>query len=261
MNKWFIPRSAAALILGAVLIVGLAGPGWTAKLPKIQFKVDTWNFGKAKQGVVLEHEFVFKNVGDATLNIGSVETSCGCTAALVSNKIVEPGGEGRIKVSFNSAGYSGEISKFIYVESDDPGRPRLQLKVTAEIEVPPAPRAEISPYSDDAGLILEGEAAQASVTLSNKGELELQVDMPQKNAAFTVKGKAVSFPLKIAAGKEVTLDVKVSLANRIGVIPGESIVFRTNDPQHPVLFFSLRGYVVGKAKLKEFFNRYKDLLK
>jgi hypothetical protein len=261
MNKQFIPRSLAAGLIGLVLAIALAGPGLAAKLPKIQFKVDTWDFGKVKQGAVLDHEFVFKNVGDVKLNIGNVETSCGCTAALVSDKALEPGQEGRIKVSFNSAGYTGDVSKYVYVDSDDPDKPRLQLKITAQVQVPPSPRAEISPYSVDAGVILEGEAAEASVTLSNQGELELQVDMPQKNAAFSMGGKPVNFPLKIAAGKDVTLDVKFSLPNRMGVIAGESIVFRTNDPLHPTLFFSLRGYVVSKAKLKEFFNRYKDLLK
>ncbi len=261
MNKRFIPRPAAALIIGAVLVLGLAGPGLAAKLPKIQFKVDTWNFGKVKQGAVLEHEFVFKNVGDVKLNIGTVETSCGCTAALVSDKSLEPGREGKIKVSFTSSGYSGDISKYIYVDSDDPDQPRLQLKITANIEVPPAPRAEISPYSADAGLILEGEPAEAIVTLSNRGELELRVDTAQKNAAFSTNGKAVTFPLKIAAGKEVTLNVKLSLPNRIGVLPGESVSFRTNDPLRPSLYFSLRGYIASKAKLKELFSRYKDLLK
>lgn len=261
MNKRSLARRTAFPVIVAILLVSLAWAAPAVKTPKIQFKVDTWNFGKVKQGAVLEHEFVFKNVGDVKLNVGSVETSCGCTAALVSDKVLDPGQEGKIKVSFTSTGYSGDISKYIYVDSDDPGQPRVQLKITATIEVPPAPRADISPYSADAGLILEGEGAETQVTLSNRGELELQVDTPQKNVAFSVNGKPVTFPLRIAAGKEVTLGVKLSLNNRLGMISGETVRFQTNDPLRPSLYFSIRGYVVSKAQLKELFLRYKDLLK
>ncbi len=254
-------RRLAALAAGAALVAALAGPGLAAKVPKIQVKADTWYFGKVKQGAVLEHEFVFKNVGDVRLNIGNVETSCGCTAALVTNKSVDPGGEGKIKVAFTSTGYSGDVSKFVYVDSDDPEQPRVQLKITANIEVPPAPRADISPYLADAGLMLEGEPAQAQLTISNRGELELRVETAQKNVTFTSNGKPAVFPLKIPAGKEAVLDLKLGVPNRLGVFPGESVVFRTNDPLRPSLYFSVRGYVISKSQLKELFNRYKDLLK
>ncbi len=261
MNKRFIPHRILALTVGLCLLAGAAGPGLAAKMPKIQFKVDTWDFGKVKQGVTLDHEFVFKNTGEVRLNIGSVETSCGCTAALVSDKAVEPGKEGKIKVSFNSSGYSGDVAKYIYVDSDDPNQPRVQLKITAEIEVPPAPRADVSPYSADAGLILQGEPATAEFTLSNRGELELKVDTSQRNASFEVNGRPVTFPLKIAAGKSVDLAVKLNLSNKVGIISGETVRFQTNDPLRPSLYFSVRGYVISKTQLKELFSRYKDQLK
>jgi hypothetical protein len=260
MSKRNIPRRFAALALGAVLVAALAGPGLAAKAPKIQFKVDAWNFGKVKQGSVLEHEFVFKNVGDVRLNIGNVETSCGCTAALVTNKSLDPGGEGKIKVAFTSTGYAGEVAKYIYVDSDDPDQPRVQLKITADIEVPPSPRVEVDPYVAEAGLVLEGQPAEGRVTISNRGELELRLEATQKNMAFTSNGKPAVFPLRIPAGKEVALSVRTAPLNRLGTF-GESVVFRTNDPLRPSTYFSVRGYVISKAQLKELFNRYKDLLK
>ena len=41
---------------------------------------------------------------------------------------------GRIKVTFSTRGYSGEVSRFVYVESDDPAAPRVQLKISAAVE-------------------------------------------------------------------------------------------------------------------------------
>jgi len=260
MKRWFIRNQGLALIIGAALLLSLAGPGLAAKTAKIKFDHDTWDFGKVKQGASLTYEFSFKNDGGSKLNIKNVETSCGCTAALVSANTVDPGQTGKIKVTFNASGYSGVVSKFIYVDSDDPDQPRVQLKITANVEVPPAPRIDLNPYAQEVGLLLEGEDVEAKLTLANKGELELQVDCNQKTATFLSGGKPVTFPLRIAAGKDVALTLKMALPNRVGVLH-EYVVLRSNDPQRPSLTFSLNGYIVTKAELKELFNRHKDLLK
>ena len=257
MKRWFIRKQGLTLIISAVLLLSLAGPGLAAKPPKITFGHDTWDFGKVKQGASLTYEFSFKNDGGTKLNIKNVETSCGCTAALVSANTVDPGQEGKIKVTFNAGGYSGPVAKYIYVDTDDPGQPRVQLKITADVEVPPSARIDLNPYAQEVGLIIEGEDVEAKLTLANKGELELQVDCNQKSAIFLAGGKPVTFPLRIAAGKEVALTLKMSLPNRVGVLR-EYVVLRSNDPQRPSLSFSLNGYIVTKAELKELFNKHKD---
>jgi hypothetical protein len=260
MKRWFIRNRGLALIVGAALLLSLAGPGLAAKPPKIKFDRDTWDFGKVKPGASLTYEFTFKNDGGTKLNIKSVETSCGCTAALVSANTVEPGQTGKIKVTFNVSGYSGPSTKFVYVDSDDPDQPRAQLKIMANVEVAPGPRIDLNPYAHEVGLLVEGEEVEAKLTLANKGELELQVDCNQKNAAFLAGGKPVVFPLRIAAGKDVALTLKMALQGRVGVLR-EYVVLRSNDPQRPSLTFSLNGYIVTKAELKELFNRHKDILK
>jgi len=260
MKRWSIRNQGLTLIIGAVLLLSLAGLGLAAKPPNIKFDRDIWDFGKVKQGATLTYEFSFKNDGGTKLNIKNVETSCGCTAALVSANTVDPGQEGKVKVSFNATGYSGTVAKYIYVDSDDPDQPRFQLKITANVEVPPSARIDLNPYAQEVGLLLEGEDVEAKLTLANKGELELQVECNQKSASFFAGSKAVTFPLRIAAGKDVALTLKMALPNRVGVLR-EYVVLRSNDPQRPSLTFSLNGYIVTKAELKELFNRHKDLLK
>ncbi|OGD26273.1 MAG: hypothetical protein A2Y56_05435 [Candidatus Aminicenantes bacterium RBG_13_63_10] len=261
MNKSFTLRAATALVTAAVLVTLAALPLRAANPPRIKFREESWNFGKVKQTAVLEHEFVFKNTGGAKLTIHKVETSCGCTAALATEKTLEPGQEGKVKVSFNTLGYSGEVTKNIYVDSDDSNDPRVVLKITATVEVPPAPRAELSPYNQDVGLILEGDGIETKLTVMNRGELELQLDNSQKNVVFMSGSKRVTFPLKIASGKEAALSLKMTLPNRVGPLRSEYIVFKTNDPQQATLYFTLSGYIMTKAQLKELFNRYKDTLK
>lgn len=257
MNRHWKLRSRI-LVLGGLVLV-LAASAFAAK-PKIVFPTDTKNFGKLKQGTEAAYEFIFRNDGDALLTIRNVETSCGCTAALVSDKTVEPGKSGKIKVIFNTLGYAGEVTKYIFVDSDDPATPRTQLKITAAVDVPPQPRIDLDRYSFDAGLLVEGDTLEATVTVKNLGELELKVETQLENAAFTSAGKPVKFPLKIAAGKEVELGISLPLANRVGLVR-DYLLFKSNDPLRSTISMNINGYVVTKAQLKNVFQKYKDIIK
>ena len=260
MRKKVCQKSTAALI--GVLAIALASGVFasSAKKPKIVFEEAAKNFGKIKQGDVPTYEFIFKNEGDDVLTIRSVETSCGCTAALVSEKKVEPGKTGKIKVSFNSRGYQGEVTKYIYVNSDDPSAPRVDLKITAAVDVPPQPRIELDRYSFDAGLLVEGDDLFASVVVKNRGELELKFECALPSASFLVDGKPAKFPVKVAAGKEIEVGVKLALPGRIGPVR-EFILFKTNDPLRSTISMNLNGYIVTKDELKKLFEKYKNIIK
>ena len=230
------------------------------KRPKVTFKEDVWDFGKVQQGKTLTHEFRFKNEGDATLVVQKVRTSCGCTAALVSEQEIAPGKEGRIKATFDSHSYAGRVTKYIYFDSNDPDQASKQLTITADVEVPPQPRIEINPYNLEVGLCLEGEEIQGKIEVENKGELELQVDGSHRDAKFFMKGKPVTFPLKIASGKKVDLELKIPSQNRSGVLR-EYILIRSNDPVRSTLSVYLSGYLISRQQLKELFTKYRDILK
>ena len=261
MSNGIFHKIAAYL---CVLLVGLLTVGWapglSGKQPKIVFKEDSHDFGKVKQGITLTYEFVFKNDGDDTLTIKNVETSCGCTAALVSNKKVEPGKAGKIKVSLDTKGYAGEVVKFVYVESDDPVQPKIQLKVTAAINLPPQPRIDFDRYNIDAGLLVEGDSLDATIVVKNRGELELKFECALENAGFLIDGKEAKFPVRVAAGKDVDVTVKIPLSDRIGMVR-EFVLFKSNDQIRSNLSVTLNAYVVTKDQLKQVFQKYKNILK
>ena len=62
------------------------------KKPKIKFLEDSVDFGKIDQEKTVEHIFKFKNIGDADLKIDHLQSSCSCTGALISSKVIPPGG-------------------------------------------------------------------------------------------------------------------------------------------------------------------------
>lgn len=231
----------------------------TEKGPKIEFNEESWDFGKLKEGEVLTHVFVFKNVGDSPLIINKVRTSCGCTAALVSEKKIEPGQQGEIKATLNTKGYAGDVAKYIYIETNDPSQPMKQLTISAAIDVPPRPKIELDNYSLDLGLILEGEEIQALSNIKNSGELELSVTLAHKDASFFQANKKISSPLKIAAGREADVEIKMPPRNRVGLIR-EYILMKSNDPLRPNLSLYLSGYIVTKKQLIELFKKYKDII-
>jgi hypothetical protein len=246
------------LALAAALISAEAIPA--TGQPKIKFKETSWNFGRVKQGELLSHEFIFSNEGDATLIIQKVTTTCGCTAALLSAEKVPPGREGKIEVKFDTRGYGGQVNKLLFVDSNDPNQARQQLQVTADIETPPAPRIELDPYNYDAGLVVENEGIVANLKVMNKGELELKVEFNHRSATYASGGRPVSLPLKIAAGKEVTVEVRIPTQDRTGVVR-EYLLIKSNDPMRTTLSLYITGYIVSKEKLRELFERYKDILR
>jgi len=93
----------------------------------------TLDFGKVKQGEILKHSFALKNDSSKILNIKDVNTSCGCTASKIAKKTLAPGESTVIDVSFKSKGYSGQITQFIYVNTDSTEKPVIRFTIKAEV--------------------------------------------------------------------------------------------------------------------------------
>ncbi|MCF8294744.1 MAG: DUF1573 domain-containing protein [Bacteroidales bacterium] len=104
-----------------------------AKAPKIEFESKVFDFGTLKQGENKSSTYKFKNTGKSDLIIRKVKASCGCTAVAPDDKIIPPGGESKIDVTFRSAGKNGKQNKTITVITNDPTSPDVTLKVTGDI--------------------------------------------------------------------------------------------------------------------------------
>ena len=227
--------------------------------PKVKFQEEKWDFGKVKEGQVQTHVFVFNNTGDAPLLIKRVRTSCGCAAALISDKDVGPGKKGELKVTLNSRGYEGNIAKYVYVETNDRSQPVKQLQISATIEVPPRPRIDLERYSVDSGLILEGEPIPAKALIKNRGERELRLSFSHRDATYLHKGKPVNSELRIPAGKEAEVEIKIPPRPKKGLIR-EYILLKSNDTRRPNLSLYVSGYIVTKKQLKELFDKYEKIV-
>ena len=79
----------------------------------MKFEEKLFDFGVIKQGDVVEHTFVFQNMGTLPLKITSARGSCGCTVPKYSKEEVRPGAKGEVFVRFNSAGKMGMQNKTV----------------------------------------------------------------------------------------------------------------------------------------------------
>lgn len=101
--------------------------------PKIYFPEMTHNFGKVEYGKVVDYDFKILNQGNSVLNIKDIQTSCGCTAALIDNKTIKPGENGTIKVQLNTQGHAGKLVRRVTIKSNDPKDPVSVLTIFADV--------------------------------------------------------------------------------------------------------------------------------
>ncbi|MBN1272008.1 MAG: DUF1573 domain-containing protein [Candidatus Aminicenantes bacterium] len=226
------------------------------KNPKLSVSEKSWDFGEIKQGDVLTHIFKFKNEGGAPLEIFNVRASCGCTAVILSKKIIPPGEEGTLKVTFNSRGYSDKVRKYIFLDTNDPDREKFQIFVEADIEVPPRPRIALEQYTADVGLVIEKEKIRHAFKVKNIGERELSFSCLHRQAEFMVNGEKNSFPVKVSPGRDVEVFIDIGRAEKPGIFR-DSILIKSNDPMRPNISLFLSGYVVTLEQLEDLCSRGK----
>ena len=169
--------------------------------PKMQVNNPKYDFGEVLQGGKVLHVFEFANEGDKVLNIDRVRSSCGCTAVLVTEKNIPPGGRGEIKANFDSTRFRGAVSKTIYVYSNDPLQPVMQLHIKGKV----LEAVAIKPTQINFGKVVATKTVTSTVVLRNQSGKMLTLGKPHSTAAeLVVKMPETSF----ADGDEVTLELK-----------------------------------------------------
>jgi len=130
--------------------------------PTIFFKEPDFNFGKIYKGQKVEHVYKFENTGNDTLNIKKVKTSCGCTAAILTNHTIPPAETGEIRVTYNPGSNTGNVKKSITVLTDDPEHSSYRLTIFGEI----IEDVSVKPRNVDFGAIYIGEKTNENKTIS-----------------------------------------------------------------------------------------------
>ncbi len=93
--------------------------------PRIEVDKSYLDFGVVLIGKELQHDFIIRNPGEKTLRLTHEKTSCGCTAAVVTDRDIPPGGSGTVQVRYtpkDSRVFGHHVNVFHNVESLKPVR-------------------------------------------------------------------------------------------------------------------------------------------
>lgn len=104
------------------------------KVPKLKLSTNQHDFGKVEEGKLVEVKIGLHNTGKGVLEITEVKSSCGCTAALVSSKKLNPGEKGNIRIELDTANREGSFTRTVTIYSNDPTAPNQVITLSANIQ-------------------------------------------------------------------------------------------------------------------------------
>ncbi len=148
------------------------------------------------------------------------------------DKVIPPGGEGRITLKVNTKGYQGKISKGARVYTNDPKKAFFVLRLTAFVKVP----IHVSPRY----VYLVGRSDQA---ISRTVYIEAREERPLELTPieFTLNGKVNFTTQALVPGRKYSV--------HLATAPGFSgplrgvLKFKTNYPEKPEILIKIRGRI------------------
>ncbi len=220
-------------------------------VPKLHVDEELYDFGNVKEGDIVEHDFVIKNVGNGELKITKVRASCGCTAVAPKKNVLKPGESTDIHVSFNTARRSGAQHKYVYIMSNDPKAPQKRIKFIANVlkeetlkALPNAPVMEINPSQLNFGKVEEGTIAKGKLRFMNKGNTELRVDKVTPSCDCVKAEVSKNF---LNPGEKAEINFEFDTTGRTGKMT-RTVTIETNDPAHSKQTVTLYINIYPKEK-------------
>jgi hypothetical protein len=209
------------------LIVGLTALSGQDKAPSIVFEDSVKDFGKVLQGETLKHVFSFSNKGSTTLEILSVEPTCGCQATSVSAKQIQAGRSGRIEVTVDTEGLTGAVEKSVNIITNDPRRPSVSLSIRADVR----PEISVSSPSIYFENVPKGREVTKEVIITIAAERSIKI-LSAESTDESVTAKLE--PVPDSEGKKVKLIATQKGDGKIGYRL-ERVVVKTTSYLTPEL--------------------------
>lgn len=100
-----------------------------------------FDFGAMNRYTRKEHDFIIRNDGDGRLDLQVIETSCKCILGKAKKEFVFPGEQTEVHLEWISNQFQDDFSQHTTLKTNDPSRPRLELRVVGKVivDVKPLP--------------------------------------------------------------------------------------------------------------------------
>ncbi|KPL01114.1 MAG: hypothetical protein AMJ91_01525 [candidate division Zixibacteria bacterium SM23_73_3] len=207
---------------------------------RISFSETMWNFGYVPKTGKVIHTYQIKNIGQDTLVIVKVRTSCGCASAPLSKQRIAPDETAKMKVIFDPRKIRvGETIKRLHVISNDPNNPFADVQFTAKIGKRNS-LVKLTPTEINFDTIAQGIEDVRTVTVENISGEELFMELiegPGDNVELDFEsrilkpGESTKINLKLKKGAtsgnlqtSLTLDFEGSRIARVSIPIGGVVV-------------------------------------
>jgi hypothetical protein len=222
------------ILLAVLAVTGAAQPKLTIA------GGNSFNLGTVYRGAVAVHRVELRNTGNATLTLGRVEVSCGCTGSIVSNGSIAAGDTGSILITFNSKNFVGPVHKSVTIHSNaEPETSQLEFTATVVDEILMTPPQF---FFQDAEV---HRKSVVTMTVTNNGSAPLSF----RSFRTQLKGLTLVFPsAPIAPGANGTITAEFTPESAGGVLTDGVMVTTTNEHQ-PEVYIQVFG-AVQESKFK-----------
>jgi len=109
-------------------------PHLGANVPDLRFDEYSYDLGMLDEGAKAQRTISFRNVGEQVLTVSQVRPTCTCIGVGQVTRSIPPGGSGRISFTYDASGLRGAQAQALYIESNDPVSPVVQVQVTAGLK-------------------------------------------------------------------------------------------------------------------------------
>ena len=126
--------------------------------PSVEVDETEYDFGSMDSQATGTHKFLFRNVGNAPLELKKGSTTCKCTLSDIGDAVVQPGESGAVTLEWNGKTAIGPYVQSANILTNDPQNPRIELRIRGEMTAKARVVPETLVFSTvSAGAMAEGD--------------------------------------------------------------------------------------------------------
>jgi hypothetical protein len=205
--------------------------------PNIIFSEYYHDFGTLEQEKTLKHVYRFSNTGGERLVISRLRSTCGCMAALLSDKEIPPGGSGQVELTFKSGHRRGPQKFRAYVTSNDPDEPIVGITLAGKVKADVVISPRMLRFDD----VQKGMGAMQRIIIL-EGEHRIKIARVDFSSKYLF-GQTFPFRLENNAGYELV--VALSPEAPAGALD-EKVTILIEEPRKEKIEIPVRGNVAGQ---------------
>jgi len=143
------------ILTGITIALALMAPQYLRAANDGLFDLKSVDVGNISEGETKEVEIELRNITGAPLSIENIDTSCGCTIANASEGLIAPGETAKVRVTIDTRGKMGDISKELKLFTSEGSAPHV-LTLTGKVE-------HFGEGMPDPSVIFKGDCASCHV--------------------------------------------------------------------------------------------------